>query len=389
MIMSIRVRTSLSFLSALVLAAPLAAQQASDPLQQARQRREVEAQRLEREIRDGRDAAYRVVRIDSEAAIKRIQALLELLEVDDALPAARRDQLTRTLKRDITLLKGVVTDRRAAASEAAARAGREEVRRTEEARRPGDTRSAFDAARGRVESMGSRAAEARDIRIQVADRFSGVLKQVDLSAKLPADDIEFPPDWVEKSKKRSPEQKLTPKEKELLGALKKPITLEFNGDTFSSVIEYLQKITGQTILLDKPGLDEANVTNETPITLRLPKVATRTALKRMLKDLNLTYVVKEECIYITTPARAKEFMVTRAYYIGDLLGVADIRFGPAITQLQMIQSVGSIINTIQTQIDPDSWQANNGNGTVVFDPITMSLVIKASAEIHYMLGGGH
>jgi hypothetical protein len=372
-----------------LLAAPLAAQQASDPLETVKQRRAVEAQRLERDINDGREAAYRLGRIDSEAAVKRIQLLLEMLEVDDVLTVARRDQLTRTLKRDLTLLKGVAADRRAAASEAAARTARDEVRRTEEPRRTGDSRSVVDAARSRIDSVSTRVADARDFRIQVADRWGKTLHQVDLSAKLPLDDIEFPPDWVEKSKKRSPEKKLTPKEKELLDALKKPISLEFNGDTFGSVIEYLQKVTGQTILLDKQALDEANVTNETPITLRLPKVSTRTALKKMLRDLNLTYVIKEEAINITTPARAKEYMVTRAYYVGDLLGVTDIRFGPIINQLQMMQTVGSIIQTIQSQIDPDTWQANNGNGTIVFDPISQSLVIKAPAEVHYMLGGGH
>jgi hypothetical protein len=82
-------------------------------------------------------------------------------------------------------------------------------------------------------------------------------------------------------------------------------------------------------------------------------------------------------------------MVTRAYYIGDLVGNANVFYGPAMNQLQMMQSIGTIINTVQSQIDPASWQANGGASTVVYDPISMSLIIKASAEVHYMLGGGH
>jgi hypothetical protein len=164
--------------------------------------------------------------------------------------------------------------------------------------------------------------------------------------------------------------------------------VEFNGDTFSGIIDYLEKKTGQTILVDRPALEEANVTYDTPVTLRLPKVALRTVLKRMLADLNLTYVVKDEAILITTPARARDMMVTRAYYIGDLVGVTNVFYPPVLNQLQMVQAIQTIIQTVQTQIDPQLWQAGNG-GTIVYDPITLSLIIRAPAEIHYMLGWGH
>ena len=30
---------------------------------------------------------------------------------------------------------------------------------------------------------------------------------------------------------------------------------------------------------------------------------------------------------------------------------------------------------------------NQGGGTIAFDPITMSLIVKQTAEVHYMLGG--
>jgi hypothetical protein len=385
---TVRLLIPMQLLVIVLLAAPVAAEPPGDPLQELKARREVEAQRLEREVKEGRDAAYRIGRVDAQAAIRRIQGLVELVEVDDALSPARKEQLLRTLKRDISTMKTMAGERRAAAIEAAERAEKAPPRRTEDPKRTADARSVFDTARGKIDSMKNVVADARSIRFQVADRYSGALRQVDLSSKLPADDIEFPADWVEKSKKRSPEQKLTAREKELLDALKKPVNLEYNGDTFGSVIEHLSKLTGQTILVDKNAMEEANVTNETPITLKLPRVSTRTALKKMLKDLGLTYVIREEAIHITTPARAKELMVTRAYYVGDLLGVTDITLGPAVSHLQMVQTVGSIINTIQNQIEPDLWQANNGPGTIVFDPISMSLLIKASAEVHYMLGGG-
>jgi hypothetical protein len=52
----------------------------------------------------------------------------------------------------------------------------------------------------------------------------------------------------------------------------------------------------------------------------------------------------------------------------------------------MMQAIGTIISSIQG-IDPDSWDVRGGPGTVTFDPVRMSLIIRQSAEMHYMLNG--
>jgi hypothetical protein len=371
------------------LAGQAAAQENVDPLDRVRALRAVEAQRVEREFNEGRNYAYRIAPSDLDKALDRINELLALLNKDESLSAADRARMVRKLKSDLSFLKAYAADRRARAAETVSRATRIELRREADPRRSTDQRSAFDTARSRIESMGTAVADARSLRGQIADRSLGTLRKVDESAKLPAYDYELPPDWVEKSKRRSPENKLTKREKALLDALKAPITVDFNNDTFSSVIEYLQKVTGQTILVDKQALEEANISYDTPVTLRLPKVSTRTALKRLLADLGLTYVIKEEAIQVTTPARAKEMMVTRVYYIGDLIAVTDPFLPAPLNDLQAAQSIATIIQTVQSQVDPQSWSVNGGNGSIVYDPVRMSLIIKNSAEMHYMLGGGH
>jgi len=45
----------------------------------------------------------------------------------------------------------------------------------------------------------------------------------------------------------------------------------------------------------------------------------------------------------------------------------------------------TIAQMVQTSVDPTYW-APTGPGTVTFDPITGSLVVRASAEVHYMIG---
>src|SRR5438874_2426051 len=80
----------------LVCAAPATAQDASDPLPEARQRLAVEAQRVEKEFSAGRLSAYRLVQSDPGKvvqAVERIYTLLALLERDTALKPERRTLL--------------------------------------------------------------------------------------------------------------------------------------------------------------------------------------------------------------------------------------------------------------------------------------------------------
>jgi hypothetical protein len=58
----------------------------------------------------------------------------------------------------------------------------------------------------------------------------------------------------------------------------------------------------------------------------------------------------------------------------------------------MRAAIGQIIDSITGSIDPNSWESKGaqGGGTITYDPITMSLIVKQTAEVHYMLSGsGH
>jgi hypothetical protein len=365
--------------------APTAWAQARDSLSSVRDRQKIEAQRIEKEIRDGRMKAYRIVRSDPNEAYDVIKGLIGMLRKAEALPEAKHDELMKTLERDLTNLRALAGARRT--SDPLASARHLEIRRTPDPRVSDDKKSAASVAAERIKTMTDRVADARSVRGQTADRYLGAMRQIDKSATPSASDYEFPPDWLEKTKKRSPGAKLTAQEKAILKALQKPVKVDYNSDTFQSVIEHLSKQMGQDILVDKQALEEVNVTYDSPVTLRFNKpISARSALKRVLADLGLTYVIRKEHIEVTTIARAKEMMTTRTYYIGDLIGVANPLMPAIVNQFDAIQAVGSILSSVQG-IDPESWTTGGGAGTVTFDPVRMVLVVKQSAEMHYMLSG--
>ncbi|MFO0953121.1 MAG: RNA polymerase sigma factor [Isosphaeraceae bacterium] len=97
------------------------------------------------------------------------------------------------------------------------------------------------------------------------------------------------------------------KTQEILKKLNEPITMEFPQETpLEDVLNYIQKATqgptdrGIPIYVDPRGLQEAEKTLTSPITLKLVGVPLRTSLRLLLKQLDLTYVVRDGLLTITS-----------------------------------------------------------------------------------------
>jgi hypothetical protein len=206
-----------------------------------------------------------------------------------------------------------------------------------------------------------------------------------------ADPIEFPPYWKELTERRKKmvEQQLTKKEVALLKALNSVMTPDYDNEKFKAVINHLQEKTGLTIIVDEPSLNDLMLDYDAPVTFKLPvKVSVRAVLKKILGDKGLTYIIKEGAIQVMTPKKAAEHTVVRAYQIDDLVAPSpqmQMMFGPFIAQAKMMQNAQQLINLIQATIEPNYWQPN-GPGTIAFFAPTKSLLIRASAEMHYQLG---
>ena len=355
-----------------------------DLLKDAEARRALAAQQAERDVRDARDEAYQTSRTQPAKALERIRGLLTRVDVDPNFTDAQRDALTALLKKDLISIQKIADD----------------------AKNP-DVPSGFhpvahdprvDDGKGIVKDSGDRIVSAQqffneqhELHEKKALAFNSQWLDVEKSSIMPTGDISFPRNWAELSKRRLKNNELTATERAILKALAAPITVDLTEQRFGGVIDWFQKQMGQTIVLDKPALDDLNVNSEsTTVTLHLEKVSTRTALKKILADLGLTYVIKEETIFVTTPAKAKDMMTVRTYYMGDLVPHYDISFNNIVGQLQAAQAVAQLVNMITNNIDKDSWEVNGkeGGGTIVFDPVSMSLIVKQSAELHMKMKQG-
>ena len=110
-----------------------------------------------------------------------------------------------------------------------------------------------------------------------------------------------------------------PAEKKIRDALKSPTQLEFAETPLQDVIDYLKDYHQIEIQLDTRAISDAGVASDTPITKNLKGISLRSALRLLLKDHSLTYMIQDEVLLITTPEVAENNLVTKVYPVADLV----------------------------------------------------------------------
>ncbi len=96
-----------------------------------------------------------------------------------------------------------------------------------------------------------------------------------------------------------------PAEKKIADALRSPTVLEFVETPLADVIDYLKDLHGIEIQVDKKALEDVGIGTDAPVTKHLKGISLRSALRLLLRDLDLTYMIEDEVLLITTPEEAE------------------------------------------------------------------------------------
>ena len=102
-------------------------------------------------------------------------------------------------------------------------------------------------------------------------------------------------------------------------ALDAKTTLEFIETPLLDVIEYLKDRHAIPIVLDTRALDGVGIGSDTPITKNLSGISLRSALRLMLHELELAYLIRDEVLLITTNEVAEKATEIRVYDIRTLI----------------------------------------------------------------------
>jgi hypothetical protein len=364
---------------------------ADDLLEKFRARNELKVQKLVSDTNNALAESRRLEKSDAAKARDLLRRALAELEDDTLLPERQRAALEQQVR---TRLRDVIARLQAqrAANDQATRQAADKARRDERAKELANDRAQSGPAGVAKKLMGSTAdqvAAADRLRKERGRAMNSVFSSLEASATPIAGEVEYPKHWaaITEARKRTVGPRLTKEEVALLKALNSTLSVDFKEHRFRDVIDYLSEKTGQPLITDKNSLQEAMLEYDTPITFKVSKVTVRTILRKILGDYGLTYVIKDGTIQVVTHQKARDMMVVRTYPIDDLVG-ADPGFGLFLGRLQMLQNAQSLIQMIQNAIEPNSWDVRNGGGTIAFHEPTRSLVVRNSAEVHYMMGGG-
>jgi type II secretory pathway component GspD/PulD (secretin) len=152
--------------------------------------------------------------------------------------------------------------------------------------------------------------------------------------------------------------------------LRRPVKVEFADTPLSDVADFFAAKFDINVQLDAKGLADAAVDSAAPVTISLRKpVSFEAALQLVLENFNLTFVVQDEVLKITSKEKADEILTTKVYAVEDLLDRGPRR-----------NYNDGLIETITSTIQPDSWDDNGGPGSI--SRVASTLVIAQKWDVH-------
>ncbi|MGQ9574389.1 MAG: hypothetical protein ACUVUC_03660, partial [Thermoguttaceae bacterium] len=112
-----------------------------------------------------------------------------------------------------------------------------------------------------------------------------------------------------------------PVEQKILDALRSPVEgFEFENTPLTDVIDHLRNVHNINIVLDMKALEDQQIDPSTQmVNLSLKGVSLRSALRLMLNPMDLTYIIEDEVLLITSLDRAESKLVTKVYPVADLV----------------------------------------------------------------------
>ncbi|MCA9234139.1 MAG: hypothetical protein KDA44_01615 [Planctomycetales bacterium] len=158
--------------------------------------------------------------------------------------------------------------------------------------------------------------------------------------------------------------------------------LEYIDSPLNQITAALQEDYDLPIVFDTAGLDAVAISPEVEISVRLSGgISLRSALELMLRDVeDLTYVVDNEVLLITSADEAAERLETRVYNVADLIDATPMAHllggDPTKTDYD------SLIDALIASVEHDSWM-ENGTGNGEIQPLAPGmLLVTQTQRIH-------
>ncbi|MEX0820216.1 MAG: hypothetical protein WD070_11515, partial [Pirellulaceae bacterium] len=163
-------------------------------------------------------------------------------------------------------------------------------------------------------------------------------------------------------------------------ALDQPFTAEFEDVSLKEVAEFVSESIGIPIVIDTRALEDYGIDTSIPITGKFTETPLRFALARMLNEQELTYIIRDEVILITTPEVCECKMDIGLYPVRDLVQEGEVLIAEPSGATNC--DFDSLIATIESTIAPESWESVGGPGAISALLPVPTLVLSQTQAVH-------
>lgn len=150
-------------------------------------------------------------------------------------------------------------------------------------------------------------------------------------------------------------------------ALAKQAEVDFSGSPLRAAIDQLQSESGVPIVVNLRELEPVSIDPDTPIYLSA-KGSLREILRRIGEPLELTYIITESAIELTTRDHANESPSLRFYDLSYVLPNS--------------ANASAVVQALQNSVDPNSWTSAGGTSVITLVGSMMIVSAPDSTQQH-------
>jgi len=107
--------------------------------------------------------------------------------------------------------------------------------------------------------------------------------------------------------------------------LRQPVSLEFVETPLSDVLDFLRDFTDLEVRVDELSLTQANASTDVPVSVYIGAYTLRSALRVILDQQDLSYLIEDGTLVITTKTAARARLTTQTSPATPLVGVPWLR----------------------------------------------------------------
>src|SRR5690606_11440730 len=176
--------------------------------------------------------------------------------------------------------------------------------------------------------MGTRLMINEEISSLKEDAFAKNLLAIDRASISmdPARELDFgdAQQWSELSRRRKAlresDSRLTPAEQDIKRRLSTPVEVHYKDRPISEVIQDLAAVTNIPIVMDSRAMSEMRVASDAAVTLQLSTpIKLQSALNLILAEFELTYILENDVLMITSQEAKRSRVYARTYRVTDLV----------------------------------------------------------------------